>query len=441
MVIFLVKDYKGGIYSDNSLFREKTINEIIKTIQDDQFVSQCRTECGRKGFSRNRKLTFAHLIVLLVQGLTRSLQRELNSFYQKLQNEDFSIQYIVKSSFTKARAKLKHTAFVELNKVCLKPFYDEAPYRTWHGYRLLAVDGSTAMLPNSKDIQAEFGLTSFGPYADSPRSVARCSVLYDVLNLTVLDAQLDQYKVSERQLAYQHLPSVNAETDIILFDRGYPGVGFMHKLQQTNIKFIIRLRENWWLEARKMITEGIDDQEVTYATKNGKELKCRLVLVDLSNGQKAVVATNLFDKEKFPADIFQDLYHLRWNIEEGYKLFKTRANLEAFSGKTALSVRQDFFAKVFMMSLAAVLSFPIEERIRKEQSQTKHKNKQKINRTNALAFIKYNMIELILKQKIRKGLSALDKILSKTKEIVRPGRTNPRKKIKKKPPSSNYKHL
>ena len=94
-----------------------------------------------------------------------------------------------------------------------------------------------------------------------------------------------------------------------------------------------------------------------------------------------------------------------------------------------------------MMSLAAVLSFPIEERIRKEQSQTKHKNKQKINRTNALAFIKYNMIELILKQKIRKGLSALDKILSKTKEIVRPGRTNPRKKIKKKPPSSNYKHL
>ena len=139
MVIFLVKDYKGGIYSDNSPFREKTINEIIKTIQDDQFVSQCRTECGRKGFSRNRKLTFAHLIVLLVQGLTRSLQRELNSFYQKLQNEDFSIQYIVKSSFTKARAKLKHTAFVELNKVCLKPFYDEAPYRTWHGYRLLVL--------------------------------------------------------------------------------------------------------------------------------------------------------------------------------------------------------------------------------------------------------------------------------------------------------------
>jgi hypothetical protein len=379
--------------------------------------------------------------VLLVQGLTRSLQRELNSFYQKLLNEDYSIQYVVKSSFTKARAKLKHTAFIELNKVCLAPFYEEGSYRTWLGFRMAAVDGSTMMLPNSKDIRAEFGVTSFGPKADSPRSVARCSVLYDVLNLTVLDAQIDRYKAAERQLALRHLPSVNPDTDILLFDRGYPGIGFMYKLQQSNIKFIIRLTENWWLEARKMIEEGIEDQQVTYTTKKGKELKCRLILIEHSDGNKAVVATNLFNKEQFAAEAFRDLYHLRWNIEEGYKLFKTRAHLEAFSGKTALSVRQDFFAKVFMMSFAAIVSFPVEERIRKELKQPEYKRDHKINRTNVLAFIKDNSIALLLKQKIKKGLAALDKILSKTTEVIRPGRTNPRKKIKKKPPSSNYRHL
>lgn len=378
---------------------------------------------------------------MLVQGLTRSLQRELNSFYQKLLNEDFSIQYIVKSSFTKARAKLKHTAFIELNEVCMGPFYAEAPYRTWQGFRLLAIDGSTAMLPNSKDIRAEFGVTSFGPKADSPRSVARCSVLYDVLNLTVLDAQLDKYKTAERQLALRHLACVRPQTDVLLFDRGYPGIGFMYKLEQSAIKFIIRLTENWWLEARKMIDEGIADQEVTYMTKKGKVLRCRLILITHSDGKQAVVATNLFDKEKFPAECFRDLYHLRWNIEEGYKLFKTRAHLEAFSGKTALSVRQDFFAKVFMMTFAAIMSFPIEERIRKEFKQPQYKRNHKINRTNALAFIKDNSITLLLKQKIKSGLVALDKILSKTTEIIRPGRTNPRKKIKKKPPSSNYRHL
>ena len=64
--------------------------------------------------------------------------------------------------------------------------------------------------------------------------------------------------------------------------------------------------------------------------------------------------------------IFVNLYECRWKIEEGYKLLKARVELENFSGKTALAVKQDFFAKIFMMSLSAILAFPIEERIKKE---------------------------------------------------------------------------
>ena len=41
-------------------------------------------------------------------------------------------------------------------------------------------------------------------------------------------------------------------------------------------------------------------------------------------------------------------------------------DVENFSGKTARAVKQDFHAKVFMMSLCAVLAFPIEEKIKKE---------------------------------------------------------------------------
>ncbi len=61
-----------------------------------------------------------------------------------------------------------------------------------------------------------------------------------------------------------------------------------------------------------------------------------------------------------------ELYHYRWNEEEGYKLFKSRLEIENFSGKTALAVKQDFFAKVFIMSLCATLAFPIEEKVKKE---------------------------------------------------------------------------
>ena len=129
---------------------------------------------------------------MFLQQDTHPFQRELNSFYQKLLNEDFSLQHVVKSSFTKARAKLNYTAFIELNKTGIDYFYAHVPHQRWNNFRLLAIDGSTAMLPRSKDIEAEFGVTKFGPDVASPRSVARCSVLYDVLNLTVLDGHLDK---------------------------------------------------------------------------------------------------------------------------------------------------------------------------------------------------------------------------------------------------------
>ena len=97
-----------------------------------------------------------------------------------------------------------------------------------------------------------------------------------------------------------------------------------------------------------------------------KEIRCRLVCIELENGEKEVLCTSLTDMGKYPYEEFCELYHFRWNIEESYKLFKARAEVERFSGKTALAVKQDFFAKVFMMSLSAVLAFPIEEKVKKE---------------------------------------------------------------------------
>jgi hypothetical protein len=77
------------------------------------------------------------------------------------------------------------------------------------------------------------------------------------------------------------------------------------------------------------------------------------------------------DNEKYPLEDIAELYHYRWNEEESYKLFKARMELENFSGKTALAVKQDFFAKVFIMSLCANLAFPVEEKVKKEYEREK----------------------------------------------------------------------
>ena len=54
----------------------------------------------------------------------------------------------------------------------------------WHGLRLLAIDGSTARLPNTDDARATFG----APPGGSSVLLARFSRLYDVLNGLVIEA-------------------------------------------------------------------------------------------------------------------------------------------------------------------------------------------------------------------------------------------------------------
>ncbi|WP_038008304.1 hypothetical protein, partial [Terrimonas ferruginea] len=100
-----------------------------------------------------------------------------------------------------------------------------------------------------------------------------------------------------------------------------------------------------------------------------------------------------------------------------------------------------FFARLFMMTSAAVLAFPVEERLKKEQAQTSNKHKYKVNRTNTLAIVKYHLHVMVVKGMVVPCLKAIDSILLKTKEIIRPARRFPRKHLKKKPPNSNYKHL
>lgn len=335
----------------------------------------------------------------------------------------------------------------------MESFYANAPYHIWNGFRLLAIDGSTAVLPKHKSITEEFGTASFGPEADSPRSIARISVLYDVLNLTVPDAQIGSYGTSERELARKHLDKVNKDTDLLLFDRGYPSLSFMFEMQAQGIQYLIRMREDWWLEVRKMLASGETDKQVTFTLPvnerellkkydtTGDKIKCRLIVVPLPSGGTEVLCTSVLSNETLPYECFAALYHHRWNIEEGYKLFKCRIQLEAFSGKTALAVKQDFFAKIFLMTTTAVLAFPVEEKIKQECESSSRKHPFKINRTNALAMTKEIAHHIFINKVIRPALEACDNILKATIEIVRPNRKLPRKKTRKKPPSMNYKQL
>jgi hypothetical protein len=383
-----------------------------------------------------------------------SLQRDLDRFYKSLSNSDFNIREVTKGALTQARSKLNPWAFKRLNEVAVKSFYEGASYYIWYGMRVLAIDGSRLLLPNHKTIKEEFGEHHFGPKANSPRSLAMVSMLYDVLNHLTIDAEIAPYSDSERDLLMLHLDKVK-KGDLLLLDRGYPCFWLLCLLKAKGIEFCVRLKEDWWLQVQDFTKSSEKERVVKFSLpKKDREklgeyphivekgISCRLIKVILENGDVEVLCTSLLDNVNYDIEEFKLLYHYRWNEEEAYKLLKSRIELEAFSGKTATAVKQDFHAKVFLMTMCAAYAHPIEEKVIEEYKADKDsKLQQQINKTSAVAMMMDISIPMFIKKKFNEALKAFDEIIYKTREVVRPGRKELRKKKPKKQYHMNYKPL
>ena len=90
----------------------------------------------------------------MVKGSTQS---ELNRFFQIRNQSDVPKPAVTAAAFLKARLKFSATAFIDLNRDVTKHFYQRVHTETWHGYRVLAVDGVKYHLPDEIAIHTEFG--------------------------------------------------------------------------------------------------------------------------------------------------------------------------------------------------------------------------------------------------------------------------------------------
>jgi hypothetical protein len=160
-----------------------------------------------QAFSRRRRLTFARVMLFILQKGFKSLQGRLNDFFAQLAAEGEPAESVTAGAWSQARAKLRHTAFNELNEeAVLAGFYhpdNEAAVRRWRGHRLGAIDGSLIHLPQSEALGRHFGWesTANGRGPCGVRHVmGHASVYYDVLNHLALDTRLEPARTAERQL-------------------------------------------------------------------------------------------------------------------------------------------------------------------------------------------------------------------------------------------------
>ena len=372
--------------------------EFIKEIiLSDDFCS--RHKKSPEHFTRDRILTFSTLILFMINFRSGSNQDELDNYFKILNHLECTQRIVSKSALTKARAKLDYHAFVELNHDLTGFFYNEFPAETWNGFNLLAIDGSTLALPRTKEISKHFGEWNSGKETSCP--VARVSQMYDVLNKVTVDAVIGPKKEGERELAAWHFLQL-LPTDLILLDRGYPAYWLFNLILSLGSNFCARISCTHWILVRDFYESG-EQERIIYLKPSHASLEhcrefgldetplcLRLVRVELENGETEILITSLTDFEKFPHEIFGDLYNKRWPVEEDYKAMKCRIEIERFSGESVESVYQDFHAKVFSKNLTSILVQSLKDDV--QESCANRKYDYQINLTQAFSKMKDTIV-------------------------------------------------
>lgn len=421
-------------------FSHQVVKTTRQNVNSPDF--QQRHKVRPEDFTRNRALSFGCVVVLLLQKTVRSIQLHLQAFFQEL---DGMIQTVTNSAWTQSRAKLKHTAFIELNQVAiLDPVYAPGsafePLR-WQGqHRLLAVDSSLLRLPNQEEIGRAFGWVecenqkgSCGRYAQG-----RLSVLTDVLNRIGVQALLVNWREGERSLVCEHIKAME-QSDVALLDRGYAAYELFAQFIQAGCYFVCRCPTSSFAAANELFAADQAGRSVIVELRppNGavetvragnlpERIRVRFLSVRLKTGELEVLATNLLDEGKYPTDLFLELYGYRWGIETYYGLLKGRLDLENFSGRTVESVFQDVHATIFLSNFESVITRESSQQLKADS--VEHKHPKEVNRAVSFHAIKSRIIDLLLSNKpVEEVLPQIQELFMQNAVSIRT-RDVPRKK-------------
>jgi hypothetical protein len=258
-------------------------------------------------------------------------------------------------AFCNARKKVDPEGIRELVRVAGAEALARRPETCiWRGLRVFAVDGSRLNTQRSADLREKAGTPTGG---HNPQ--VQISVLYALVGEVPLDISVGPYGDSERRQLGEHLELLRAK-DLIVLDRGYPSFGLFLDLLARDLHFVLRVATASTFPAVVRFAHGnSDDADIEIAPSRdyrekhrGAELSpvtVRAVRFWDRDGNPVVLLTTL-SRESTSRDDIAELYHLRWGVEEHFKLVKssyfgeTQAHAKSFDG-----VKQEVYAKALYL--------------------------------------------------------------------------------------------
>lgn len=367
-------------------------------------------------------MCFPELVFFLLNKVNTSTRTALRNFFKRVVEKDMRMS---QQALSKARSHFDHSPFEGLFRVINDMrFSGEHEVRRWNGYQVLAVDGSDLTLPNIPALLESFG--GSGRNADCP--MASSSVLLDILNDFVIDASLNPYGTSERQMAAAHIDVLQRQcptgNKLLIFDRGYPSLAMIQLLEQNNLNFLMRVRAKWNLDVDKAV--GSDN---CVLLSHGTRI--RVIKLALPSGETETLITNLW---QIDSDQFEALYFLRWPVETKFDIAKNKLSLENFSGTSENAIRQDFWVSILLTNIVSVAKDEADVLVQHQRKEKHNLHTYLPNTSDLVESLKDEFVHACLDPSPRKRSKRVAAVIDEIAYSVvpiRPGRSLPRRSPRK----------
>ncbi|WP_460963091.1 IS4 family transposase, partial [Parasphingorhabdus pacifica] len=232
------------------------------------------------------------------------------------------------AALSRARARLGPEPLKALFARVAAPVATETTVGAWcHGWRLVAVDGTTFDVPDTQSNADHFGRpgNSRGE-GKSAYPQARLAVLAECGTHAIFAAATGPLAVHERTLARRLFPSLTPGM-LLLADRGFLSFDLWRAAASTGADLLWRVRANVVLPVRRQFDDGSYLSEIAASRdyyRRADPITVRVMEYTLGGDETVYrLVTTILDPEAAPAGELAALYTQRWEIETALDELKT----------------------------------------------------------------------------------------------------------------------
>lgn len=368
--------------------KPETLTKILRREIDSLDVSKCAKDPDRD-FSRTRKLPLNVLVttMLLMEG--QSVGNELLSMFPKPSETPSP------AALVQRRSKLNSGVFDVLFRSFVQAIEAVQVPRTFHGMRLLAVDGSDIHIPTDLSNEMTLCVSKEG---QTPHNMMRLNAMYDLLQRTYIDEVIQDFREMNEHAAFIEMVDRSwIDNALVMADRGYESFNDFAHVIEKGWHFLIRIKDvgsNGLLKGLDLPNKDCFDVEINLnltrkqtnavkelmrdrnhyryipakanfdylPVKNRKAeptkwypLSFRIVRFPISEDSYEAIVTNL-PAEEFPPPEIKKLYAMRWGIETSFRALKYTVGLLYFHSKKAEYIRHEIAARLIVYNFSELIT-------------------------------------------------------------------------------------